>query len=242
VSSAKQRVVLATLLLNPGRVVRTDELAAAIWGAAPPRSAAVTARNYVKRLRRALEVAGLSRIRTHPGGYLIDADPDEVDVFRFESLLSDARDAGRAGMHAMAAGRLRAALALWRGQPLADVPSELLASREVPRLEEMRLQAAEARLDAELRLGHHAEAIIELRQLVAAYPLRERLPAALMLALYRNGQQADALAVYQAARRTLAEELGCEPGPELREAQRQILAPAPAAPASRRAGAPVPLC
>jgi DNA-binding SARP family transcriptional activator/tetratricopeptide (TPR) repeat protein len=236
VSSAKQRVVLAALLLSPGRVVRADELAAAIWGAAPPRSAAVTARNYVRRLRQALEVAGLSRIRTHPGGYLIDADPGEVDVSRFESLLSDARDASRAGMHAMAADRLRAALSLWRGQPLADVPSDLLASREVPRLEEMRLQAAEARLDAELQLGHHAEAIIELRQLVAEYPLRERLPAALMLALYRNGQQADALAVYQAARRTLADELGCEPGPELREAQRQILAP----PASRRAGPPVP--
>jgi DNA-binding SARP family transcriptional activator len=238
VSSAKQRVVLATLLLNRGRVVRTDELAAAIWGATPPRTAAVTARNYVKRLRQALEVAGLSRIRTYPGGYLIDADPDEVDVSRFESLLRDARDASRAGMHEMAADRLRAALSLWRGQPLADVPSELLASREVPRLEEMRLQAAEARLDAELQLGHHAEAIIELKQLVTAYPLRERLPAALMLALYRNGQQADALAVYTAARRTLADELGCEPGPELREAQRQILAadpvpvPAPAAPAT----------
>jgi DNA-binding SARP family transcriptional activator len=247
VSGGKQRVVLATLLLSYGRVVRNGELVAAIWGSVPPKSASVTVRNYVKRLRQALEVAGLSRIRTCPGGYLIDADAEEVDVSRFESLVRSARDASRTGSHAVAADKLRTALSLWRGQPLADVPSEVLASREVPRLEEMWLQATEAHLDAELNLGHHAEAIIELRQLVAEHPLREWLHGSLMLALYRNGQRADALAVYQAARKILASELGCEPGPELRKAQRQILAADPAAARpgnagrySRAAAVPVP--
>ena len=224
----KQRALLATLLLSANRAVPVHELAGALWDGDPPRSARVTLQNYVKRLRGALGSAGADRISTLPCGYLIRAEPGELDVARFESLQALARTAGRDGAWEQAAAHLRDALALWRGEPLADVRSELLALREVPRLVEMRLQAVQARIEADLHVGRHAEVIAELRQLAGAQPLREPWYALLMLALYRDGQQAEALAAYQRARRVLIEELGAEPGPELRRLEGRILAGDPA--------------
>lgn len=166
-------------------------------------------------------------------------------MLRFETLQNRARDAAREGDWAAAEEDLRAALSLWRGEPLADVPSELLVLREVPRLAEMRLQAVEGRIDAGLHLGRHSEVIAELRRLTAVHPLREKLHALLMLALYRDGQQGEALSAFQRARRVLVRELGAEPGPELRQLEQQILtadaALAAPAPAVIRAAVPASL-
>ena len=228
VTAGKQRVVLAALLLSANRVVSLDELNAALWGLAPPVSARATLQNYVKRLRQALAGTGGSRISTLPQGYMITVAADELDVSRFEGLQGRARKAADEGAWDRAAVQLRRALSLCRGEPLAGVPSKLLFEREAPRLAEMRLQAIEARIDADLHLGRHADVIAELRQLASVHPLRERLHALLMLALYRDGQQAEALAAYQRARRVLIEELGSEPWPELRLLQRRILTADPA--------------
>jgi DNA-binding SARP family transcriptional activator/tetratricopeptide (TPR) repeat protein len=223
VASGKQQVVLAALLLRRGQPAGIDELAEALWGAEPPASARVTLHNYVLRLRRALGAAGESVIVTGPGGYRIDLGPDELDVGRFEAALAAGRSAARAGDWARAARVLREGLALWRGEPLAGIESPVLAAREGPRLGELRWQATEALAEAELRLGRHGEVIAGLRQLTAEQPLRERLHGLLMTALYRDGQQAAALAAYQAARAMLIDELGAEPGPELRGLHQQIL-------------------
>jgi DNA-binding SARP family transcriptional activator/tetratricopeptide (TPR) repeat protein len=220
----KQRVVLAVLLLRGRQVVPVDDLADAVWGHAPPPSARVGIRNYIKQLRRALGDDGRGRIRTEPPGYLISVRAGELDVSRFDAALVSARAAARAGSWQQAAGQARAALALWRGEPLADVPSDLLAQREVPRLSEMRLQALETRIEADLHLGGHADVITELKRLTAAHPLREYLHALLMLALYRSGRQAEALAAYQDARRELVSALGTEPAAELRDTHQRILA------------------
>lgn len=228
VSPGKQRVILAMLLLNAGHVVSTDELAETLWSSGPPPSGLVAVQNYVMRLRNALGDVGRDRILTQPPGYLISVHADELDVSRFETLLADARAAARDGRWQEAQARARAAVELWRGQPLADIDSDALASREVPRLEELRLQALETRIDAELRLGRHADVVAELRQLASAHPLRERLHAQLMLALYRDRRQAEALAAYQVARQLLIDELGAEPGRELRALHQQILAGDPA--------------
>ena len=248
VAAGKQRAVLAALLLDAGRAVPVDELCDVLWGAEPPESARASVQNYVRRLRQALGDAGRDRIRTQPGGYLITVSAGELDVTRFEALARSAGAAVRRGAWDDAAGRARAALALWRGEPLADAGSAVLAGREAPRLAELRLQAQEARAEADLHLGRRAEAIAELRVLVGAHPLRERLPALLMLALYWDGRQGEALAAYRQARQALARELGSEPGTGLRELHQRMLAgdpalapdPAPAphraAPAARAAG------
>jgi DNA-binding SARP family transcriptional activator len=223
VPPGKQRAVLAALLLNAGRVVSLDELAEALWGSRPPPSARVTVQNYVMRLRKALGNTGRSRISTRPSGYVIHVDADELDVSRFEALLRAARAAAKDGAWEAAAQDADAALALWQGEPLADVGSEPLTVREVPRLAELRLQALEARIDAGLHLGRHGEVVAELRHLAGLYPLRERLHALLMLALYRDGRQGEALAAYQHARDVLIELLGAEPGAELRELHQRVL-------------------
>jgi DNA-binding SARP family transcriptional activator/TolA-binding protein len=228
VPAGKQRVVLAALLLNANRVVPVDVLAETLWGTAAPASARVTVQNNVARLRKALGDEGRSLIITHSRGYVIRIADGELDMTEFEALLGAARQAARGGSWDTAAAEARAALALWRGDPLADVESELLAVREVPRLAELRLQAAEVRIEADLNLGRPAEVTGELRQLTAAHPLRDHLHGLLMLALYRDGRQAEALAAYQAARRILIEELGTEPGPELRGLHQQILSADPA--------------
>jgi DNA-binding SARP family transcriptional activator/Flp pilus assembly protein TadD len=223
IQRGRQRQVLAALLLSAGRLVSVDDLVETLWGSAPPPSARQSLQNYVMRLRQTLGEAGRVRIRTEPRGYLIRVGPGELDVSRFEALLQAARSAARDGSWDTAAEQARAALTLWRGEPLADVESELLASREVPRLADLRLQAQETALEAGLRLGRAAEMIPELRRLVTDHPLREYLPQMLMLALYRAGRQAEALACYQHARQMLIDELGAEPGTGLRQLHQQIL-------------------
>jgi DNA-binding SARP family transcriptional activator len=223
VRPGKQRAVLALLLLNPGQVVAQDEIAEALWGFAPPPSARVTVRNYVSRLRQALQDTGRDRISTEPRGYAISLDADELDITRFEVLAATAQSAIQSSSWERAATQARSALALWRGEPLADVGSEVLTAREVPRLAEARLQALEARIDADVHLGRQAGVIAELQRLVATHPLREHLHSLLMLAFYRCGRQAEALAAYQSARGILIEELGTEPAAELRELHQRIL-------------------
>jgi DNA-binding SARP family transcriptional activator len=244
VPRGNQRAVLAALLLDAGRVVLVDDLARLLWGHAPPASARVTVQNYVKRLRQVLGDSGRDRLRTHPGGYSISVEDAELDVSRFWNLADSAQLAAREGSWDAAAEQGRAALSLWRGEPLTDVQSEVLAAREVPRLTELRLQALEAWLDAEVHLGGHAKAVPGLQRLVREHPLREHPQATLMLALYRCERQAEALAVYQDARRVLVRELGVEPGAELRELHHRILAadPALAAPAlvPARSASPAP--
>ena len=237
VPAGRQRVLLAALLLGGGQVLQADELIEVLWGLQPPEAARASLRDYVKRLRTALGDSSHTRIRTQPPGYAISVDADDLDVSRFEALLRAARVAMRTGAWEQAATRAHAALSLWRGEPLADVESEALARREVPRLAELRLQALEVRMDAELRLGGHTEAIPELRRLVGVHPLREQLHALLMLALYRSGLQAEALAAYRDARQILVEKVGSEPGTRLRELHQQMLSgdpvlavPAPAPP------------
>jgi hypothetical protein len=180
------------------------------------------------RLRKALGSAAGSRIGTQPRGYLIRTGPGELDVTRFEKHLRTARAAVRKGNWETAAAEARAGLLLWRGEPLADIESGLLSTRDVPRLAELRLQALEVRIDADVRLGRHGEVTGELRQLAEADPLRERLHELLMVALYRDGRQAEALAAYRHARQALIEELGTEPGAGLRELHQQILTADPA--------------
>jgi DNA-binding SARP family transcriptional activator/tetratricopeptide (TPR) repeat protein len=228
VQAGKQRAVLAALLLNANRVVAVEQLAETLWGTAPPPSARLTVQNYVVRLRKALADEGRSRITTQPPGYVISVAAGELDITRFEVLLGAARQAAKDGSWDDAAAQARAAVALWRGEPLADVESELLAEREVPRLADLRLQALETRIEADLRLGRHGELTGELRRLACAHPLREHLHALLMLALYRDSRQAEALAAYQQARDVLVEELGAEPGPELQQLHQQILDADPA--------------
>jgi len=223
VPRGKQRVILAMLLLNAGRVVRMEELAETLWVSGPPPSGPVAVQNHVMRLRNTLGDAGRGRIITQPPGYLIRVETGELDTSRFEGLLKAARGEARDRSWRKAATHAREALRLWRGEPLADVDSEVLTAREAPRLAELRLQTLEIRIDADLHLGRHAEVIAELQQLVGASPLRERLHGQLMLALYRDSRQAEALAAYQQARRALVEELGAEPGPDLQQLHQQIL-------------------
>jgi DNA-binding SARP family transcriptional activator len=213
---AKQRALLAVLLLHANEVVSSDRLIAELWGERPPATAAKSVQTYVSRLRKEL---GDRRLATRPPGYVLHVDPAESDLARFERLLAEARRAEPAG----AAEKLRRALALWRGPPLADLAYEPFAQTEIARLEELRLAALEARFDADLAAGRHAELVPELEASIATHPLREHLRAQLMLALYRSGRQAEALQAYRAARRELADELGLEPGDELRRLEQAIL-------------------
>jgi len=227
-AAGRQRALLAALLLRAGQVVPTGELIEVLWEDQPPPTARAGLHNYVCRLRRTLADCRHEQIVACPQGYLIRVGRGALDVTTFEVLLGEARAAARQRSWAVAAEQARTALALWRGEPLADTGSHMLVSREAPRLIELRLQALEIAADAGLRLGQHARLIGELRRLVAGYPLHERLYALLMLALYCDGRQAEALAVYQDAYRVLAGELGIEPGPELRELHQQILTSDPA--------------
>ncbi|MFI6455950.1 BTAD domain-containing putative transcriptional regulator [Streptosporangium amethystogenes] len=216
---AKHRALLAALLLRRGRVLTVDRLIAEVWGEEPPASAEPVLRVYVSALRKVVD-----GIRTVPGGYLLDVDPDQVDAHRFERLVSAGRRARDAGRTAEAADELRAALALWRGPALAGIDSGPLRRAYAVPLEELRLTALEERVELDLALGRGAELTGELRALVAAYPLRERAWGQLMLALNQAGRRSEALSVYQEARRLLIDELGLEPGAELREAHERVLA------------------
>jgi DNA-binding SARP family transcriptional activator/ABC-type branched-subunit amino acid transport system substrate-binding protein len=221
----KQRALLAVLLVHAGEVVQTERLIDALWGEQPPASALNSVHVYVSQLRREL---GNGRLATRGRGYALEVQPGELDREEFERLLAEGRAALRDGNQERAAATLRQALGLWRGPALADFAYESFAQNEIARLEELRLGALEERIEADLRLGRHAELVSELEALVRANPLRERLREHLMLALYRCGRQADALEAYQQARRTLSDELGIEPGPALRELERSILTQDPA--------------
>ena len=216
----KQRSLLAVLLLRANEVVAVDRLIAELWGERPPATVAKSVQAYVSRLRREL---GPDHLTTRSPGYVLHVAPDELDVAVFERLRAEARRADPQ----RAAEKLRSALALWRGPALADLAYEPFAQTEIARLEELRLATLEERIDADLACGRHADLVGELEALAAAHPLRERLRAQLMLAFYRSGRQAEALHVYRAARRELADELGLEPGEELRRLERAILAQDP---------------
>jgi DNA-binding SARP family transcriptional activator/tetratricopeptide (TPR) repeat protein len=215
----KPRTLLAVLALEPGRVVSVDRLVEALWPGDPPETAAHAVQVYVSQLRKALGPV----IATRAPGYELELPPERVDVHRFVKLAQEGRVALEAEDPAAAEGALRDSLALWRGPALADFLYEPFAQTEIARLEELRTVVLEERITADLALARHAELVSELEALVQAQPLRERPRAQLMLALYRSGRQADALAAYRAARETLVDELGIDPGPELKELEAAIL-------------------
>lgn len=231
----KDRIVLATLLLRAGQVVSVAALATAIWDDTPPPSARNTIQGQIKRLRQALGTAA-DRIVTKAPGYLIEVRPGELDLDLFIELRERAAVAARAGEWDRSGELLKEAIGLWHGEPLSDVPSAYLRRTEVPRLTELRDEAIEARIDTDLNLERHGTVTAELRGLVAEHPFRERLWEQLMLALYRDGRQSDALSAYQEARNVLSTELGIDPGPRLQELHQQILTNRVANPASRGAG------
>jgi WD40 repeat protein/DNA-binding SARP family transcriptional activator len=224
----KQRVLLALLLTRPGRVVSVDALVQGLWGDEPPRSADKTLQSYVVHLRRALEpdrprgAAGTVLVTREPG-YLLRVGPGELDAARFEQLATRGRRLLAAGAAEAAAATLGEALGLWRGEAFEEFPQVDACASEARRLAELRLGALEERVEADLALGRHRELLAELQDLVGGHPLRERLWGQLLVALYRCGRQADALLAYQRARATLVEELGIEPGVELRRLHAAIL-------------------
>jgi YVTN family beta-propeller protein len=220
---AKQRALLATLLVRANRVVSTDALLDELWGERPPESAANMVQGYVSRLRKLLSSGDEDVIVHSPPGYLLRVKADRVDSHRFEQLMQKAAKARASGEIEEAGLMLREALALWRGAALADVELNSFVELELRRLEELRLTATEERIEVDLELGRHAEVAAELDALVAEHPLRERLRCQLMLALYRCGRQSEALEVYRDGRRQLVEEIGIEPAPQLRELERAIL-------------------
>lgn len=222
--SSRQRTVLAVLLTRAGRPVASDELAEFVWEGRPPDRATDTLRTNVMRLRRTLGGTAGARIVTRDHGYLIEAAEEEVDALRFARAYRDGAAAYQAGRWAAARTALAGGLALWRGDPLTDVPSRLLKDAEVPALDRLRVQALQWRIDSDLQLGGGEELVVELQELTSLEPLREQLHALLMTALARAGRMSEALTVYQQARDLLVRQLGIEPGPELRELQRLILA------------------
>jgi DNA-binding SARP family transcriptional activator len=215
----KQRAVLAHLILRAGRIVPADQLIDGLWGDEPPDTARNTLQTYVYRLRKVL---GEGKLEGSDGGYVLRAGPDEVDAARFEAMVREAKSLAASDPRT-AAARLTGALALWRGPALGDLADEPSLRGEIARLEELRLSATERRIAAEIATGAHSTVVSELEALTAAYPLRERMWASLMLALYRSGRQAEALSTYQRARDVLTDELGTEPSPELRGLHEQIL-------------------
>jgi DNA-binding SARP family transcriptional activator/pimeloyl-ACP methyl ester carboxylesterase len=223
VGGPNQRALLAALLCQANRVVSTDLLIEAVWGQTPPASAKAQLQAMVSGLRRSLARAGdADAIVTRPRGYLIRVEPEGLDVDRFHRRVGVARRALAEGDPHRAAAEFRAALELWHGDPLTDVAGAV-AEAEAVHLSELRLVVLEERIAADLAAGGDAELVPELGSLVEANPFRERLRAQLMLALYRAGRQADALSAYREGRRLMAERLGLEPGPELRDLEQRVL-------------------
>ena len=216
----RQRCALAILLSNLNHVVSPDLLLEELWGEHAPATALQALRVHISQVRKVL---GIDVIRTLPTGYVLEVEPDQVDVHRFERLVDEGTTAVVTGEHAAGAALLHDALALWRGPALADFVYEPFAQAEIRRLDELRMAALEARIDADLALGRHAALVSELQTLAAEHPLREHLRSQLMLALCRAGRQAEALEVYRDTWRTLADELGIEPGAELRSLEHAIL-------------------
>ena len=232
----KQRAVLAHLILRANHVVPADLLIDGLWGEEPPESARNTLQTYVYRLRKLL---GDDRLEGRDGGYVLAAAPGEIDAARFEALVKQGK-AQVASDPGAAAATLSDALSLWRADALADVTEEPSLRGEAARLEELRLSATEHRVSAEIAIGGHSTVVPELESLTARYPLRERMWANLMLALYRSGRQAEALSTFERARQVLADELGADPSPELQRLHEQILHRAPELGASPPASRPRP--
>ena len=214
----RQRAVLAYLLLHANEVVAVDRLAEAIWAGEIPKTAAKSIQVYVSALRKAFGPAR-DMLETRPPGYLMRVGAGELDLHEFERLVSRARTEDPSARLAT----LHDALSLWRGAPLADFAYESFVQPEAARLDEMRQHAVEERIETALELGGGSELIPELQALVAERPLQERPRALLMRALYRAGRQSDALSVFREGVRLLGDELGLEPGPELKELERSIL-------------------
>ncbi|HEU0088699.1 MAG TPA: BTAD domain-containing putative transcriptional regulator [Pseudonocardiaceae bacterium] len=227
-SGRKQRGVLAMLLLNANRTVPVDHLITGLWDEDVPGRPRNTLQVYVSSLRRVLEPdrcrAAQRLLITQDPGYRLQVSSEQLDLLQFTTAAGEGRRLLAESRYEQAAGQLRRALALWRGSALADLADEPFAQSELPALEESRLVAVEARIEAELALGRTEEIIGELNRLIADYPYRERFRGLLMLALYRSGRQVEALQAYQSTRKTLLHELGVDPGPELRELERAILA------------------
>ena len=219
-AGAKQRALLALLLVHANHVLSRDRLIDELWGGEPPETAVQSLQVYVSRLRKLLPADALL---TRPPGYLLEVAPDELDLQRFERLLDAGREALAQGESEEASRLLHDALALWRGPALAEFAFERFAQGEIGRLEDLRLAAVEERIEADLVLGRHADLIGELEALIVENPYRERLRGQLMLALYRSGRQAEALEAYQAARHALVDELGIEPGADLQRLEKAIL-------------------
>jgi DNA-binding SARP family transcriptional activator len=218
---SKRQAVLAFLLLHADEVVSVDRLVDQLWGERAPRNAAAAIRTHVSRLRKEL---GPEVVATRARGYVLRPEPGAVDLERFERLSAEAENLPARER----AGKLREALALWRGPPLEDLGFEPALAGDIARLNELHLTVLENRIDADLEAGNHTGLVGELEALIAEHPLRERLRGQLILALYRNGRQAEALEVFRETRSVLAEELGLEPSPELRELERAILQHDPA--------------
>jgi DNA-binding SARP family transcriptional activator/streptogramin lyase len=226
-----QRRLLALLLVNPNLPLTSDRLIDELWGGRPPETAAKALQGLVSQLRKQL---GASTVETVPGGYLLRVDEGDLDARRFERLMTESRGLEKDD----ALAKAREALALWRGPALAEFAYDDFARGEIERLEELRRTGIERRIELELAMGRHDGLVPELEALIRAHPLRERLRHHLMLALYRSGRQADALEAYRAARQVLRDELGLDPGDELQELQRGILAHDPALAAPPRAAEP----
>jgi len=227
----KVRMILATLALRASETVSTDTLIDMIWGARPPPTARKAVQVYLTGLRKLLASAGreyADMVQTRPGGYCLVERAGRVDLGSFETLWERGRELLAAARPLEAAANLRQALSLWRGDALSDLRYEAGFDADAARLDDMRLACEEDLMDAELACGHHAAVVPELERLVSRSPLRERLRSQLMLALYRSGRQADALAVYTDVRRALVEELGVEPAPSLTALERRILQQDPA--------------
>ncbi|CAA9480658.1 MAG: Transcriptional regulator, AfsR family, partial [uncultured Solirubrobacteraceae bacterium] len=242
----KQRALLAILLLHANEVVSTDRLVDMLWGESPPQTALTALHGHVSQLRKLLEPdrgpgADPSLLVTHAPGYVLRIAPQQLDLERFKALLASAREASADGNRPEAAALLTDALALWRGPPLADLENEPFAQAALPPLADLRIAATEERFEAELASGGRPDLSAQLEGHIARHPLRERPRGQLMLALYRAGRQAEALRAYQDARRTLVEEVGIEPGWDLRRLERAILEQDPALdlpPAPARDAAP----
>jgi DNA-binding SARP family transcriptional activator len=224
----RQRAVFTILVLHGGVVVSLDRLVDLLWGETPPNAATGSLQAYVSNLRRVLEPERGPRqaatvLVTEAPGYRLGLDPDAIDAVRFERLAKEGREHLVAGDHSTAIARFDAALNLWRGEALAEFRFEAFAAADVARLDELRVATEEDRIEAHLAASEHATVAASLEALVARHPLRERLRAQQMLTLYRMGRQAEALRVYDDIRRLLADELGVEPGPRVREVFRQVL-------------------
>ena len=222
--SPKQRALLGLLVVHANEPIPRERLIEELWGDAAPKTVNAILNVYLSRLRRLLaDGTGEQLLLTQAAGYVLSVPPEGLDARRFEALLERGRRELASGEAGRASLTLRDALALWRGPALADLAFEPFAQTEIARLEELRLAALEARIEADLALGHQDSLVAELETLVAAHPFREGLRAQLMLALYRSGRQAEALEMYRRARRTFSEELGIEPGPRLQELEGAIL-------------------